>query len=62
MNYNLKVNVGKTERYTIPRPQPISPSPPIEQQLIDFKNSGHWYSDLDWLVKYEAKIVRKITN
>ena len=52
--YNLEVNLTKTEKYEIPRPQP-TPPPPTEEALLKHKEEKICWSALDWIANYKSK-------
>ena len=54
-NYNLSVNIDKTEKYQIPRPPPPPPTPTI-RELTENKNNQIIWSELDWLVNMKPKL------
>ena len=37
LEYNLKINQDKTEKYTVPKPPPPLPPPPTLEELIQHK-------------------------
>ena len=54
-NYNLSVNIDKTEKYQIPRPPPPPPPTPTIKELTENKNNQIIWSELDWLLNKKPK-------
>ena len=55
-DYNLSVNIDKTEKYQIPRPPPPPPPTPTIKELTENKNNRIIWSELDWMVNMKPKL------